>query len=63
MGGSLGRRWGSRALWSKYFINSLALRFKVFVWTVSAEGDRSTNGGQRWTLCLSQAPSLPVLWQ
>lgn len=63
MGGSLGRRWVSRALWGKYFINSLALQLKVYVWTVSAVGDRSTSGGQRWTLCLSQAPSLLALWQ
>lgn len=63
MGGSLGRRWGSRAARSKYFMNSLALQFKVCVWTVSAADGRSTNGGQRWTLCLSRAPSLLDLWQ
>lgn len=43
--------------------HSLVLQFKGYVWTASEVGDRSTSGGQRWTRCPFQAPSLLVLWQ
>lgn len=62
-----GKSWltglGRRALESRPRGHSAVLQFKGYVWTVSAVGDRSTSGGQRWTHCPSQAPSLLDLWQ
>lgn len=58
----LGRRF-HRASHPQLHGQSPVLQFKGYVWTVSGVGDRSTSGGQRWTHCRSQAPSLLDPWQ